>query len=117
MTGSVSGNGSVTIGPDAAFSVSGAMSANGITFLTSGGHETLVLGTPTAASSLIHGFRPTDRIDLVGFVANGLNFQGGVLTVTRAGGGSALLRFGSAYSTGHFAFASDGHGGTNIMRT
>ena len=72
------------------------------------------LGVPTAVSAVISGFGATDTLDLVGFAATRLTFANDVLTVSRANGGAAHLHFSSAYTGHHFAFSSDGHGGTNI---
>ena len=82
-----------------------------------GGHETAAFAAPTSVTTLLEGFVKTDTIDLQGFAATRLSFANHVLTVDRAGRAAAHLNFAGTYTTQNFAFATDGHGGTNITHT
>ena len=78
---------------------------------------TLALGDAGAFSGKIAGFASHDAIDLIGQTIAGLSFSGGVLSVTLSGGGTENLAFSGSYATSSFTFASDGHGGSNILHT
>ncbi len=94
-------------------SVGGALGVPKLSFLA-GGSETAVLGKPTSVSSTISGFAATDKIDLANFVVTGHTFSGtdaDPRPFRRKPSPSALL---STCTGHHFAFHSDGHGGTNI---
>jgi hypothetical protein len=78
---------------------------------------TLALGDAGAFSGKISGFASHDAIDLINQAVTGLAFSGGVLTVTLSGGGTENLAFSGSYATASFTFASDGHGGSNILHT
>jgi len=77
----------------------------------------LSLDDAGAFSGNIQGFAGHDAIDLLGQAIAGLSFSGGVLTVSLSGGGTETLDFSGAYATSSFTFASDGHGGSNILHT
>ena len=116
VASSIIGTGSVSISSSSVLSVGGRLGAAGLKFL-SGGHETAILGAPTAVSAMISGFRLTsDTIDVVGFVATTHSFAGHshTLTVDAKGGSVAHLTFAASYTTEDFHFATDHHGGTNI---
>ena len=91
-------------------------STHSVDFL-SGLGGTLSLGEATAFSGKIAGFASHDAIDLLGQAVAGLSFSGGFLTVSLSGGGTEKLDLTGSYSTSSFTFASDGHGGTNILHT
>jgi hypothetical protein len=78
---------------------------------------TLALGDAGAFSGRIAGFTGYDAIDLIGQAITGLSFSGGRLTVSLSGGGTENLAFSGSYTTASFTFASDGHGGSNILHT
>jgi len=113
FSGNVSGAGSISIASHAVLSVGGSLGVAKLSFLA-GGSETAVLGKPTSVSATIAGFAATDKIDLANFVVSGHTFSGTTLTLDHTGGSAAHLHFSSSYTGQHFAFASDGHGGTNI---
>jgi len=113
LAGNVSGAGSISIASHAVLSVGGALGVAKLSFLA-GGSETAVLGKPTSVSATIAGFAATDKIDVANFVVSGHTFSGTTLTLDHTGGSAAHLHFSSSYTGHHFAFASDGHGGTNI---
>jgi hypothetical protein len=116
VTGDLSGAGMVSLGSHTTLQVDGNLTAAGVSFMA-GGDERLSLGAPGTCTSVISGFgfAKTDIIDLLGALATGEMFSGGVLTVTGAGGGTlASLHFAGSYQTSNFVLASDGHGGTAI---
>ncbi len=113
FTGGVGGGGAISIGSHAVLSVGGALGVLKLSFLA-GGSETAVFGAPTSVGSTISGFAATDKIDLANFVVTGHTFSSQTLTLDHSGGSPAHLHFSSNYTGHHFAFHSDGHGGTNI---
>jgi hypothetical protein len=82
---------------------------------------TLSLGDAGAFNASINGFAGSDAIDLLNQPIAALSYSGssssGVLTVSESSGTLATLHFNGNYSNSSFAFASDGHGGTDILRT
>ncbi len=112
LASSITGLGSVSISSNSVLSVGGRLGASGLDFL--GGNATAVFGAPTRVTSTIAGFKATDTLDLVNFVATKLSFAGHTLTVHGSGGSIAHLTFAASYVTKDFAFGTDHHGGTNI---
>jgi hypothetical protein len=113
LASSITGTGSVSITSGSVLSAAGKFGAATLRFL-SGGNEKVVFGTPKSVSATIGGFTvTTDTIDLASFVKTTASFASHTLTVNSAGG-AAHLHFSGSYTLASFAFASDGHGGTNI---
>jgi hypothetical protein len=79
----------------------------------------LALGDPGEFDGTINGFSHVDVIDLLGQGVMGLAYSGkgasGILTVAGSGGTIAELDLAGHYTTSSFAFAPDGHGGTDIL--
>ncbi len=116
--------GAITSGGIGAFNIgdlgtlefdAGVDSTHTIAFKASDG--TLALGDAGAFSGKISGFAGQDAIDLLGQSVTGLSYASGALTATLAGGGSETIAFSGSYSTASFTFASDGHGGTDILHS
>ena len=70
--------------------------------------------TGLTAMSAITGFTAHDTIDLTGFAAASESFGNYALTLTNTAGVSTVLNFPDQPSIYYFAFAPDGHGGTDI---
>jgi hypothetical protein len=115
FTAAVSGTGAFTLMSSAQLEFDKAASDN-VTF-AAGGSETLRLGDAAQFSGTISGFMSPDVIDLLGQKVASLSFSSGVLTANLSGGGPDTLHFSGSYTTASFKFASDGHGGTNILHT
>ena len=81
----------------------------------------LALSAPSAFDGSIKGFAGADDIDLLGQAITKLSYSGsstlGALTVTGSSGTIATLAFNGDYKTTSFTFASDGHGGSDILHT
>ena len=94
-------------------------SSHTISFAASDGM--LSLGDAGAFSGAIDKFTASDAIDLLGQSITSLAYSGssasGVLTVTGSSGTIATLAFNGNYKTTSFTFASDGHGGSDILHT
>jgi hypothetical protein len=93
----------------------GTAASDNVTFAAGG--ETLSLADAPQFSGVIAGFTKPDVIDLLGQNVASLSFSSGALTVNLSGGTHETLRFSGSYTTASFKFASDGHGGTNIVHT
>jgi fibronectin-binding autotransporter adhesin len=94
-------------------------SSHSVDFTASSG--TLALGDAGAFAGSISGFSGSDVIDLLSQPITGLAYSGsttsGDLTVTGSSGTIAMLDFTGNYKTSSFTFASDGHGGGDILFT
>jgi len=94
-------------------------SSHSVNFAAADG--TLSLGDAGAFSGTIDNFAASDAIDLLGEPITRLSYSGtsssGTLTVTGSSGTIATLAFSGDYTTSSFTFASDGHGGSNILHT
>jgi hypothetical protein len=92
-------------------------SSHSVNFAAAGG--TLSLGDAAAFAGTIDNFGSSDAIDLLGQAVTHLAYSGtsssGTLTVTGLSGTIARLAFSGDYTPSSFAWASDGHGGTNIL--
>jgi hypothetical protein len=90
-------------------------STHNVDFTTTKG--TVALGDAGAFSGTVEGFAGADAIDLLGSAVIGLAYNAttDILTASGSGGTIATLHFSGSYTTSSFAFASDGHGGTNIL--
>jgi hypothetical protein len=113
LTGAVTGAGTIGIDANSVLTASGTLGAANISFLDSGGG--LVLAKPASVTGSIAGFATSDSIDLLGSVVTSESFVNDVLTLKGAGGTLAALHFTGDYSGYGFAFAADGHGGSNIF--
>jgi len=94
-------------------------SSHTVSFSASDG--TLSLGDARAFSGAIDNFAASDAIDLLSQPITSLAYSGsstsGILTVTGSSGTIATLAFNGDYKTTSFTFASDGHGGSDILHT
>jgi autotransporter passenger strand-loop-strand repeat protein len=115
MASAVSGTGSFSLMSSAQLEFDKADTEN-VAF-AAGGSETLRLGDAAQLSGAIAGFMKPDVIDLLGQKVASLSFSSGVLTLNLSGGTHEALDFSGSYTTASFKFASDGHGGTNILHT
>ena len=115
MASAVSGTGSFRLMNSAQLEFDKADTEN-VAF-AAGGSETLRLGDAAQLSAAIAGFMNPDVIDLLGQKVASLSFSSGVLTVNLSGGTHETLDFSGSYTTASFKFASDDHGGTNILHT
>lgn len=111
------GVGALNIGAQGNLELGASVDSTHVVDFLSGLGGTLLLGEATAFSGKIAGFASHDAIDLLGQAIAGLSFSGGVLAVSLSGGGTENLHLTGSYVTSSFTFASDGHGGTNILHT
>jgi len=111
-----SGTGNFEIGGNGTVELGGAVDAgHSITFTSTAG--TMELGAPGQFAPTVDGFVVGDKIDLLKTAVTGLSYASGLLTVTNGATIVASLNIAGSYSTGDFAFASDGSGGTDIELT
>jgi hypothetical protein len=110
--------GALNIGATGTLEFDAAVDAShGVDFAAAGG--TLALGDAGQFDATVSNFAFSDAIDLLGQGVTGLAYSGtttsGILTVAGSGGTIAELSFAGDYTTSSFTFASDGHGGSNIL--
>ena len=113
VSGRVSGTGGVTLASGATLIAQNGLGESSLAF-GSGGGETLEIAKGTTIGATISGLGSTDVIDFMGTVATSMTFAGGRLKLIGAGGTIANVTFAGSYSSGNFAFTSDGHGGTDL---
>ncbi len=78
------------------------------------GYDLVVVEPGSKLQGAIAGFRPGDTIDMVGLIANGDTYTGGVLTLTNNGTVESQLTLSTTTVNPTFPLTSDGHGGTLI---
>jgi hypothetical protein len=113
VAGSVTGNGTLTIGPSSAASIAGSCSVSSVVFATGDSQSSLSLSPPDFAGKIV-GFATGDTIDLTSYVVSSDKFSHGKLMLVGNGGETATLAFAGEYATGNFAFISDGADGTDV---
>jgi hypothetical protein len=114
LTGTVSGEGSLTVGKDARLQLQGTVSIAAIVFAAGGG-ETLNFANPQSVSSTLSRFATGDDIHLSGIKATSLAFQAGTLTLFDASHTAIdTLQFSGDYNAGDFAL-QDHNGNTDIL--
>jgi hypothetical protein len=113
----ITGSGTLKIDAGATLEVDKtASSRQTVRFLEGAG--TLALAAPSAFAATLHGFAPTDTIDLLNTLADAATLGAGdTLVITDNGATIATLQLGGTYTGDTFAVASDGHSGTNITVT
>jgi hypothetical protein len=117
LTQANTGSGTMKIDAGATLKVEGA-AASTLTVRFFAGAGTLALAAPSGFAATLHGFAPTDTIDLLKTVADTATLGAGdTLVITDNGANVATLQLGGTYTGDTFNVASDGHGGTNITVT
>lgn len=107
------GTGTVNIGAAGTLSLlAGSGSGQMLDFQATTG--LLDLSHASTFKGVITGFGGSDKVDLIGTVANTLSYAGNVLTVSEGAKTLASLHLTGSYTTANFALSSDGHGGTVI---
>jgi hypothetical protein len=117
LTLAITGSGTMKIDAGATLEVDKtASSRQTVRFLE--GTGTLALATPSGFAATLHGFAPTDTIDLLNTAATAATLGAGdTLVITNNGNAVATLQLGGTYTGDTFNVASDGHSGTNITVT
>jgi hypothetical protein len=114
VSGRLSGTGVLNIDTKATAEVGGALTVASVVFAT--GTETLQLGTPAGATSVISGFATNDAIDLLKTTATTLTYAGtatsGTLTVDNGTTAVATLKFNGNYTLASFKLTTGSAGAT-----
>jgi hypothetical protein len=117
FSNTLTGDGSMKIDAGATLEVdSAAASTLTVRFIDSNG--TLALAEPSRFAATLHGFAPTDTIDLLNTLATAATLgTGDTLVISNAAHTVATLQLGGTYTGDAFNVASDGQGGSNITVT
>ena len=116
LTGSnsLSAGGGATLAGGATLEVQGNLTASSLTMLGTG--SAIMLSGPAALSAQIGDFSAGEAIDITSGTVTGLNFYGGLLTLSNGSGVMGTLQFsGAGLTKSSFATRSDGNGGTDII--
>jgi fibronectin-binding autotransporter adhesin len=114
LTGTITGNGALSIGEDSSLTLNGSVSIGAVGF-ASGGNDRLTLDAPNAFSSPLSGFGSGDSIDLAGIQATSLKYANHTLTLLDVNGTIVgALTFQGKYTQADFALQAS-HGGTDVI--